>query len=407
MHPLPLLEACLRDAFDAADAAHRSGILLSSYFVRVPMRGRRRAELDPLLLFPPSLRADLGPRAGHAISMAMDRGTFRTCAAPRPTLPVASREWLAEAALALGKDEGFAVTWALLKAVSELEGLALRLVGSRTSRATARQVLHGVGQRTLHAEPFASFVIRVLKIAQATYAAFRHAGKPHPEAWAAVQDRLWNLHPTGRRSGSGAEARGAYLPSLLQASAGHARKRLRRRQDEHRSEDHARALLARFAAGPGARLWPWTDGGGRLLPQAEPSLTPQMTAVCFFALLLHAAGERRTRGGPSGGLSAALVDAGFAASEWLPDRTDDLAVRLLAATRVDGAPSGELLETMSVLVRATVSRNGAHELAASARRLGVELAPEDAGGVLERARARLPAMARWLEENARDLLEKS
>src|SRR5207237_6378222 len=138
-------------------------------------------------------------------------------------------EWLAEAALALGRAEGFAAMWSLLRATAELEALAQRLLGPRTPRAIIRQVLHGVDARTLRAEPFAAFVVRVLKIAQAVYAAFRHADHPHDASWALVQDRLWMPHPTGRssRSGSGA-ARGAYLPSLLQAAAGHARKRLNR-----------------------------------------------------------------------------------------------------------------------------------------------------------------------------------
>jgi hypothetical protein len=405
MQSLPQLESLSRIAFEAGDAAHPSGVALSSYFVRAPTRGRRRADLDPVLLFPAALRAKLGARADHAIRMSLDAQTWRTCASPRPTVPVASREWLSEAALALGKAEGFSLTWALLGAVSEMEAIALRLLGSRTSRATARQVLHGVSQRTLRVEPFASFVIRVLKIAQAAYAAFRHAGCAHEDAWAGVQDRLWNPHPTGRPSRSGGEARGAYLPSLLQASAGHARKRLRRSADGNRTQDHARALLARFAAGPGAKLWPWVDGAGRLLPHAGSAVTPQMAAVCFFAVLLHAAGERRTRGGPSGGLSAALVDAGFAASEWLPDRTDDLAVRLLAAGTADGAPAGDVVEAMSALVRATVSRNGARDIASVGRKL--ELPAAEAVAVLDRARDRLPGLAQWLEENARDLLEKS
>lgn len=407
MQSLPQLESCLRLAFDARDAAHPSGVGLASYFVRAPTRGRRRADLDPVLLFPATLRSRLGAGADQAIAAALDPAAFRACASPRPTVPVATREWLSEAALALARAEGFPLMWALLRGISELEAVALRLLGARTSRATARQVLHGVGPRTLRVEPFASFLIRVLKIAQAAYAAFRHAGHAHAEAWAAVQDRLWMPHPTGRPSRSGGEARGAYLPSLLQASAGHARKRLRRGADEHRTQDHARALLARFAAGPGARLWPWSDEAGRLLPHAGPSVTPAMAALCFFALLLQAARERRIRGGPSGGLSAALADAGFAAAEWLPDRTDDLAVRLLAAGAPEEAPSGELLEAISVLVRATVSRNGVQDVTSVAQRLGLDLPPREAGAVLERARGRLPDLARWLEENARELLERS
>jgi len=319
MESLPQLESCLRLAFDARDEEHASGVSLASWFVRAPTRGRRRSDLDARLLFPAELRARLGEGADRAIALAMEPASWRSCAAPRPTVPLATREWLAEAALALGKAEGFALTWALLRSVSELESVAQRLLGSRTPRATVRQVLHGVGQRTLRVEPFAAFVVRVLKIAQAAYAAFRHAGHPHGEAWAAVHDRLWMPHPTGRSSRSGVEARGAYLPSLLQAAAGNARKRLRRRADEHRTQDHARALLARFAAGPGGRLWPWTDGSGRFLPRSEEALTPEMGGACFFALLARAASERRSRGGPAGGLSSPLAEAGFGSAEWLPD----------------------------------------------------------------------------------------
>src|SRR5207248_4963495 len=217
MQPLPQLESCLRLAFDARDPEHASGVSLASWFVRAPTRGRRRSDLDAALLFPPALRA------------RMDPASWRLCADPRATVPLATREWLAEAAMALGRTEGFDLTWAMLRAISELESAAQRLLGSRTPRATLRQVLHGVAQRTLRVEPFAAFVVRVLKIAQAAYAAFRHADHPHDASWALVQDRLWMPHPTGRssRSGSGA-ARGAYLPSLLQAAAGNARKRLNR-----------------------------------------------------------------------------------------------------------------------------------------------------------------------------------
>src|SRR6202171_2549779 len=240
MESLPQLESCLRLAFDARDAEHASGISLASWFVRAPTRGRRRSDLDARLLFPAELRKRLGEGADRAIALAMEPASWRSCAAPRPTVPLATREWLAEAALALGKSEGFVLTWALLRSVSELESVAQRLLGSRTPRATVRQVLHGVGQRTLRVEPFAAFVVRVLKIAQAAYAAFRHAGHPPDEAGAAVHDRLWMPHPTGRSSRSGVEARGAYLPSLLQAAAGNARKRLRRSADEHRTQDPAR-----------------------------------------------------------------------------------------------------------------------------------------------------------------------
>ena len=406
MEPLPQLESCLRLAFDAGDAQHPSGVSLASWFVRAPTRGRRRSEIDAGLLFPQELRARLGAEADRAVDLAMDPASWRSCPSPRPAVPLATREWLASAALALGKAEGFAVTWALLRAVAELESVAQRLLGSRTSRATVRQVLHGVGQRALRVEPFAAFVVRVLKIAQAAYAAFRHAGHPHGAAWRAVEDRLWLPHPTGRSTRSGVEVRGAYLPSLLQAAAGNARKRLRRRADEHRTQEHARALLARFAAGPGTDLWPWLDGSGRFLPPGE-TLTPEMAGACFFALLAQAANERRTRGGPSGGLSPPLADAGFGSAEWLPDRTDDLAIRLLTAPPLVGVPHGEVLEVASVLVRGTLSNTEAADVSFALKRLGIDLGVEDAGAMLGRARVRLPALARWLEENARELLERT
>src|SRR5262249_20570491 len=158
MEPLPQLESCLRLAFDAGDERHPSGISLASWFVRAPTRGRRRSELDARLLFPPELRARLGAGADRAIDRAMDPASWRSCPAPHPAVPLATREWLASAALALGKAEGFAITWALLRSVAELESAAQRLLGSRTSRAMVRQVLHGVGQRTLRVEPFAAFV---------------------------------------------------------------------------------------------------------------------------------------------------------------------------------------------------------------------------------------------------------
>src|SRR5919109_5582784 len=106
MEPLPQLESCLRLAFDARDTQHPSGVSLASWFVRAPTRGRRRSDLDPQLLFPRELRVRVGPDAERAISLAMEPSSWRTCPAPRPTVPVATREWLAEAALALGKSEG-------------------------------------------------------------------------------------------------------------------------------------------------------------------------------------------------------------------------------------------------------------------------------------------------------------
>jgi hypothetical protein len=381
MQPLPHLATCLRLAFDARDPAHPSGISLASYFARAAVRGRKRSDLQPDLLFPGQVRARLGPSAAKAIALAMDAGSFRSCPAARPTVPLATREWLAEAALSLGRAEGFPLMWALLRAMSELEAVAQRLLGARTPRSVVRQILHGVGARTLRVEPFAALLVRVLKIAQAVYAAFRHAGFDHAEAWAAAEDRLWAPHPTGR----GSSATGAYLPSLVQAASGNARRRLRRNQETGRTQEHAQALLARFSSGPGPRLWPWSDGEGRLLPHREALLSPEVAGLCFFVLLTHMAGERRSRGGPAGGLSQPFAEAGFGAPEWLPDRTDDLAVRLLAAGAADGVPRGELLDAISSLLRSTLAR-----------------ADEP---MLLRARDRLPELLRWLEENGRELLE--
>jgi len=203
------------------------------------------------------------------------------------------------------------------------------------------------------------------------------------------------------------EARGAYLPSLLQAAAGNARKRLRRRADEHRTQDHARAMLARFAAGPGGRLWPWTDDSGRFLPRSEEALTPEMGGACFFALLSRAASERRSRGGPAGGLSPPLAEAGFGSAEWLPDRTDDLAIRLLTAGASAGVPRSDLLESASVLVRATLANGTGRDLPSALERIRADLPEGGAEAMLDRARARLPDLARWLEENARELLERT
>jgi hypothetical protein len=415
MEPLPQLESCVRASFEKGDARHPSGISLPSYFVRAATRGRRRSQPDTGLLFGAELRARLGPSAHEAIRLATDPSAFRVCAAPRATVPLATREWLADGALELGRAEGFEVTWALLGASSELESVAQRLLGNRTPRAVVRQVLHGVLPRGLRAEPFAALLVRVLKIAQSIYAAFRHAGASHDEAWAAVEDRLWSPHPTGQRLASGAELRGAYLPSLVQAASGNGRRRLRRNVEAGRTQKHSSAFLARFASGAGARLWPWTDGDGRLLPHGEAKLTPELAGLAFFVLLTHTASERRSRGGPSGGLSAPFADAGFGASEWLPDRTDDLAVRLLTAeirgqftTDVGNCPripSGAMLDAMSLLLRGTLASRGAGDVSLAMQRLGVDLAQADAPATLERAREKLPALLRWLEENGRELLE--
>jgi len=402
MQPLPHLESCLRASYEARDERHPCGISLASYFVRAPTRGRRRSDVEAEALFPPALLDRLGKDGSRSIALAMDPASWRVDSAPRATVPIATREWLAEAAQGLGNAEGYGLVWVLLRATSELEGVAQQLLGSRLPRATVRQVLHGVDARTLRVEPFAALLVRVLKIAQAVYAAFREAGHGHEAAWEAVQDRLWSPHPTGRRNRSGGEALGAYLPSLVQAASGNARRRLRKNVEAHRTVDHARALLARFAASSAASLWPWTDAAGRVLPASGDGVSPEIAGTAFFALLTLTASERRNRGGPSGGLSRPYAEAGFGASEWLPDRTDDLAIRLLVAGAEESVPDGEQLETLSALVRATL---GDRSSLSSYERLGIPASEADA--MLERARTRLPELLVWLEGNGRDLLEST
>src|SRR5256885_10459549 len=272
MQPLPHLESCLRSSYEARDERHPCGISLPSYFVRAPTRGRRRSGVEAEALFPVTLRDRLGNDASRAILLAMDPSSWRVDCAPRATIPIATREWLAEAAQGLGNAEGYELVWVLLRATSELEGVAQRLLGSRLPRATVRQVLHGVDARTLRVEPFAALLVRVLKIAQAVYAGFREAGHGHQVAWEAVQDRLWSPHPTGRRNRSGGEALGADPPSLVQAAAGNARRRVRKNVEAHRTVDHTRALLARFAASPAASLWPGKIGRAACRGRGEISV---------------------------------------------------------------------------------------------------------------------------------------
>jgi len=92
MEAMPQLESCLRLSFEARDGQqHPSGVLLASYFVRAPTRGRRRTELDPDGLFPPAVLARLGPAPDRVIALAMDSATYRSCDRPIPTIPVATR----------------------------------------------------------------------------------------------------------------------------------------------------------------------------------------------------------------------------------------------------------------------------------------------------------------------------
>src|SRR5207253_4389130 len=102
MERLPKMESCLRLAYEARGGAQVCGIALASYFSRAPTRGRRRSDLDPELVFSRPVRDRLGSKAAHAIGMAGDPAAWRACEIARPTVPIATREWLAEAALALG-----------------------------------------------------------------------------------------------------------------------------------------------------------------------------------------------------------------------------------------------------------------------------------------------------------------
>src|SRR5947199_9478293 len=98
MQPLPHLESCLRAAYERGDVRHPCGISLASYFVRAPTRGRRRSGVEAEALFPPALRERLGSEASRTIPLVMDPANWRVDSAPRATVPIATREWPAEAA---------------------------------------------------------------------------------------------------------------------------------------------------------------------------------------------------------------------------------------------------------------------------------------------------------------------
>ena len=68
----------------------------------------------------------------------------------------------------------------------------------------------------------------------------------------------------------------------------------------------------------------------------------------------------------------------------------------------NSAPDGDRLETLSALVRATLHGDGS---ALSFERIGVARTERDE--MLERARARLPDLLAWLEQNGRELLERT
>jgi hypothetical protein len=165
-------------------------------------------------------------------------------------------------------------------------------------------------------------------------------------------------------------------------------------------------LLARFAGGASRELWPWRDAASQALPGSSQQVAPELAGLAFFVLLARMASERRARGGPAGGLSIPFEQAGFGAGEWLPDRTDDLALRLLAASAPE-PPDARQLDALGLLLRATLAREAApRALARGLQELGVDLAEADAPALLERARATLPELLRWLEENGRELLER-
>jgi hypothetical protein len=58
-----------------------------------------------------------------------------------------------------------------------------------------------------------------------------------------------------------------------------------------------------------------------------------------------------------------------------------------------------------VLLRATLAPRSSDGVALTLQRLGVDLAQGESEAMLERARERLPALLRWVEENGRELLE--
>ena len=396
MQKLPKLEKALHLAFDARSEGAPCGVSLTSYFARGPTRGRKQQGAEEELIFPPELRARLGRDAEFVIAAAIDTARFRACAKPKAIVPRGDREWLAHAATALGATETPQLAWALLGAADELERAALKILGGAAKRQAARRALHGVRARTLHIEPFAALLVRVLLVAQSVYAACRLAGLSHGEAWAALEDRLWSPYPTGRISESGHAPRGAYLPSLVLAASAHGRRRLDLSVQQARTQDHVAALLARFSRGPGGALWPWIDEAGKLVPQGDSAPEPEATAAFFFVLLTFTASSRRVNGGPARRLPAPFEDAGFGASDWLPDRTDDLALRLLAAAGL--APDSALVSSLPLLLRATLTPSIAK------RQPRAKVWPL---AMLERAQERLPKALSWLEENGRDLLERA
>jgi hypothetical protein len=396
MQKLPLLEKALHLAFDARTDGAPCGVSLTSYFARGPTRGRKQQGAEEELIFPAELRARLGEHAGPSIASSLDATRFRSCAKPTAAVPRGDREWLAHAATALGAAETPQLAWALLGAADELERAALKLLGGAAKRQAARRALHGVRARTLHTEPFAALLLRVLLVAQSVYAACRLAGLPHREAWAALEDRLWSAYPTGRSAASGHAPRGAYLPSLVLSASAHGRRRSDLSVQQSRTQDHAAALLARFSRGPGGALWPWIDEGGKLVPQGDSAPEPQAAAAFFFVLLTFTASSRRLNGGPARKLPAPFEEAGFGASDWLPDRTDDLALRLLAAAGL--APDAALVASLPLLLRATLTPSIAK------RQPKARVWPL---AMLERAQARLPLALSWLEENGRELLERA
>jgi len=82
-------------------------------------------------------------------------------------------------------------------------------------------------------------------------------------------------------------------------------------------------------------------------------------------------------------------------------------IRLLSAGASSDVPRGELLEAVSALARGTLGGASARDVSFALQRLGVDLENGEAERMLEDARTRLPDLARWLEENGRELLERT
>ena len=173
-----------------------------------------------------------------------------------------------------------------------------------------RKVLHGVGaDRALLTEPFAALLVRVLKIAQAIYTAFRHAGerRTKPRVWRGPGSSL--VAASDRPSREDGRRGARRVPA--QPGAGRLRETAAGGSTAAPKKAARASTRLRCSRGsPRVRegsLWPWVDEEGRLLPHAEDELEPEMAAACFFVLLTHVANERRTQN-LSGGLSKPFAE---------------------------------------------------------------------------------------------------